>query len=122
VAGDGKQTRSLCFASDTARGILVAAASGRTGPFNIGNAHEITVLELAEAVRAACGSTSRIRHIELPEDDPRVRRPDLTRTRRELGWEPVVPLDEGLARTVTWVRESGLLTLDATGVQPSPST
>src|SRR3954453_8840219 len=103
VAGDGRQTRSLCFASDTARGILTAALSQRPGPYNIGNPHEVTMLELAAAVIEACGSTSLLEHIDLPEDDPKVRRPDLTRTREHLGWEPTVALHDGLARTVRWV-------------------
>jgi dTDP-glucose 4,6-dehydratase len=123
VAGDGTQTRSLCFVSDTVRGILVAAVSGRAGPFNIGNPHEITVLELAEAVRVACGSTSPIEHVPLPEDDPRVRRPDLTWTRGSLGWNPRVTLEEGLAHTIAWVQESGALDAGpGVSAQPSPST
>jgi len=122
VAGDGSQTRSLCFASDTARGLLVAALSGRAGPFNIGSSDEVTMLELVEAVRLATGSCSAVRHIELPEDDPRVRRPDLSRTTRELGWEPHVPLPEGLRRTVEWMRDSGVPSGHGTGFQPSPST
>src|SRR4051794_27558478 len=90
VAGDGRQTRSLCFASDTARGILTAALSQRPGPYNIGNPHEVTMLELARCVLEVCDSTSSIEHVDLPEDDPKVRRPDLTRTRAHLGWEPAI--------------------------------
>jgi dTDP-glucose 4,6-dehydratase len=104
VAGDGRQTRSLCFASDTARGILRAALSQRPGPYNIGNPHEVTMLELARCVLEVCDSTSSIEHVDLPEDDPKVRRPDLTRTRAHLGWEPAIDLGEGLARTVSWIR------------------
>src|SRR4051812_31484964 len=104
VAGDGRQTRSLCFASDTARGILTAALSQRPGPYNIGNPHEVTMLELARCVLEVCDSTSSIEHVDLPEDDPKVRRPDLTRTRAHLGWEPAIDLGEGLARTVSWIR------------------
>jgi dTDP-glucose 4,6-dehydratase len=108
VAGDGRQTRSLCYALDTARGLLVAASSGLPGPYNIGNPHEVTMLELATSVLETCHSTSSIAHVDLPEDDPRLRRPDLTRTRADLGWEPQVDLYDGLARTVAWMRETGL--------------
>jgi dTDP-glucose 4,6-dehydratase len=108
VTGDGRQTRSLCYASDTARGLLVAALSGRPGPYNIGNPHEVTMLELATSVLEACRSRSEIVHVELPEDDPKVRRPDMTRTRAHLRWEPEVDLRDGLDRTVAWIRESGV--------------
>jgi dTDP-glucose 4,6-dehydratase len=134
VAGDGTQTRSLCFAGDTVRGLLMAAESHHAGPFNIGNPHELTMLELAKTVVGICGSSSAIEHVELPEDDPRVRRPDLTRTAEVLGWQPDVALENGLRRTATWMRRSGVLegrrqlagaTTDASGqvgAQPSPST
>jgi dTDP-glucose 4,6-dehydratase len=122
VAGDGSQTRSLCFVTDTARGILTAATSGRAGPFNLGNPHEVTMVELAEAVLRACGSRSTIRYVDLPEDDPRVRRPDLTRTRRELGWEPQVGLEEGLDRTVAWARQVARDGAASAAGQPAPST
>jgi dTDP-glucose 4,6-dehydratase len=104
VAGDGRQTRSLCFASDTARGLLMAALSQRPGPYNIGNPHEVTMLELARCVLEVCDASSSIQHVDLPEDDPKVRRPDLTRTRAHLGWEPAIDLGEGLTRTVSWIR------------------
>jgi len=121
VAGDGGQTRSLCYASDTVRGLLVAAMSGLPGPYNIGNPHEVTMLELAAAVIEACGSTSSLEHIDLPEDDPKVRRPDLTRTREHLGWEPTVALHDGLARTVRWVQETGV-TAQAPQARTVPSS
>ena len=119
VAGDGTQTRSLCFAADTARGLLAAADSGKRGPFNIGNDHEITMMELAKTVLAITGSTSAIEHVALPEDDPRVRCPDLTRTTRELGWAPRVSLEEGLRTTVDWMRSHSPV---AVATQPPPST
>jgi dTDP-glucose 4,6-dehydratase len=122
VAGDGKQTRSLCFASDTARGLLVAATSSHGGPFNIGNPYEVTMLELAKTILETCRSSSAVEHVSLPEDDPRVRRPDLTRTTRVLGWRPTVSLTEGLARTVAWVRETAALELTDREAQPSPRT
>ena len=118
VAGDGAQTRSLCFASDTVAGLLAAAMSRQPGPFNIGSDHEITVLELADLVREVCGSDAPVVHVELPQDDPRVRRPDLSRTRSQLGWEARVPLLEGLRRTATWLRQSEALAPEPEAVLP----
>jgi dTDP-glucose 4,6-dehydratase len=109
VAGDGGQSRSLCFAPDTARGLLRAALTSHPGPFNIGSDHEVTVAELASLVRQVCDSDSPLLHVDLPQDDPRVRRPDLSRTRAELGWQAEVPLLEGLRRTAHWLRTSGAL-------------
>jgi dTDP-glucose 4,6-dehydratase len=104
VAGDGSQTRSVCYVDDLVRGILALAASGHPGPVNIGNPAERTVLEIAQDVLAATGSTSGIEFIERPVDDPTVRRPDTTRARELLGWEPRVDWSEGLERTVGWFR------------------
>ena len=105
VAGDGGQSRSLCYVEDTVDGLLRLALSGHSGPVNIGNDEETTVLELADTVRELTGSSSSVRHVALPEDDPRVRRPDLTVARTELGWAPGTPLDQGLKRTVQWIGE-----------------
>jgi len=99
VYGDGSQTRSLCFVDDEVAGILALLDSGLTGPVNIGNPAELTVLELAHAVLALTGSSSPVVHEPLPVDDPTRRRPDISVARRELGWEPVVTLQEGLRRT-----------------------
>jgi dTDP-glucose 4,6-dehydratase len=99
VYGDGSQTRSLCFVDDEVAGILALLDSTVTGPVNIGNPDELTVLELAHAVVALTGSSSTITYEPLPTDDPTRRRPDITLARHELGWEPVVPLEEGLRRT-----------------------
>jgi dTDP-glucose 4,6-dehydratase len=99
VYGDGSQTRSLCFVDDEVAGILALLDSDLTGPVNIGNPDELTVLELAHAVLALTGSSSPIVYEPLPADDPTRRRPDITVARRELGWEPVVALEEGLRRT-----------------------
>jgi dTDP-glucose 4,6-dehydratase len=99
VYGDGSQTRSLCFVDDEVRGILALLDSSLIGPVNIGNPTELTVLELAHAVLALTGSSSPIVYEPLPTDDPTRRRPDIALARRELGWEPVVPLEEGLRRT-----------------------
>ncbi len=99
VYGDGSQTRSLCYVDDMIEGILRLLASDVADPVNIGNQEEMTMLELAEAVRIACGSDSPIEHGPLPEDDPERRRPDATRARELLGWEAQVPLTEGLPPT-----------------------
>jgi dTDP-glucose 4,6-dehydratase len=104
VAGDGSQTRSLCWVEDTVDGLVrLTRASGLTGPVNIGNDVETTMLDLAAMVVELTGSRSRIEHIPLPEDDPRVRRPDLTRARDLLGWTPTMPTAEGLKRTAAWM-------------------
>jgi dTDP-glucose 4,6-dehydratase len=100
VFGDGSQTRSFCFVDDLVRGLILLAESGEHMPVNIGNPMEMTLLELAEAVVAATGSSSPIVFEALPVDDPQVRQPDITRARQLLGWEPEVALDEGLRRTL----------------------
>ncbi|NEE02321.1 SDR family oxidoreductase [Phytoactinopolyspora halotolerans] len=105
VAGDGSQTRSLCYVDDTIRGLLAMATTSYPGPVNIGSAEEITVLHLAELVRQATGSRSEIVFVDLPENDPLVRRPDISRARQALGWEPSVSLADGLARTLPWFAE-----------------
>jgi dTDP-glucose 4,6-dehydratase len=102
VAGDGSQTRSICFVDDTVEGILALAASSEAGPINIGNPEEMTMLQLAERIRGLTGSTSPIEFVELPTDDPRQRCPDTTLARELLGWTPRVRSDEGLRRTLEW--------------------
>ncbi len=102
VYGDGSQTRSLCYVDDEVAGILALLDSALTGPVNIGNPDELSVLELAHAVVALTGSSSTIAYEPLPTDDPTRRRPDITLARGELGWEPVVPLEEGLRRTAAF--------------------
>jgi nucleoside-diphosphate-sugar epimerase len=102
VHGDGSQTRSLCFVDDLVEGLMKLAASEHTGPLNLGNPEEVTVLELAELVRELSDSRSEVVFVERPEDDPTRRRPDITLARSVLGWEPTVPLREGLARTLEW--------------------
>jgi dTDP-glucose 4,6-dehydratase len=104
VAGDGRQTRSVCYIDDTVAGILALAASDEPGPVNIGNPDERSVLSIAEDVIAAAGSRSAISFIERPVDDPAVRRPDTTLARETLGWHPRVSWAEGLADTVAWFR------------------
>ncbi|MCO5970808.1 UDP-glucuronic acid decarboxylase family protein [Actinoallomurus soli] len=102
VAGDGSQTRSICYVDDTVNGILALARSDLPGPVNIGNPEEMTILELAEAIRDLAGSDSPIEFVDRPVDDPGVRRPDTTLARERLGWRPAVPRDAGLRRTLQW--------------------
>ena len=104
VYGGGDQTRSFCYISDLVDGVVRLAESDLNEPVNIGNPAEMTVLAIARAIIAATGSPSRIVHQPLPADDPRVRRPDITLARARLGWEPRVPLDEGLAATIGYFR------------------
>ena len=109
VYGDGSQTRSLCYVDDLIRGLCLLAESGEHLPVNLGNPdHEVTMLELARTVISVTGSASEIVFEALPTDDPQVRRPDITRARQVLGWEPEVDLPEGLRR---WLRALGRETL-----------
>ncbi len=105
VFGDGGQTRSFCFVSDLIDGIHRLLVSAAQGPVNIGNPQEMTILEFARTILEVTGSPSAIVFEDLPEDDPKVRQPDIGRARAELGWEPRVPLAEGLAQTVGYFRE-----------------
>jgi dTDP-glucose 4,6-dehydratase len=100
VFGDGSQTRSFCYVDDLIRGLYLLATSREHLPVNIGNPQEFTLLELAQTVLRLTGSSSEIVFEALPEDDPQVRQPDITRARELLGWEPEVPLEEGLRRTL----------------------
>jgi dTDP-glucose 4,6-dehydratase len=104
VAGDGSQTRSVCYVDDLIDGIVRLLWSRLPGPVNIGNPHELTILETAELVRELCGSNAPITFVPRPKDDPSIRRPDITLARRELGWEPRVAVTDGLARTIDWFR------------------
>lgn len=106
IYGEGTQTRSFCFVDDLVEGFLRMMASGPevTGPINLGNPGEFTMLELAEKVIRLTNSTSRIEHCPLPQDDPRQRQPEITKARSVLGWEPKVDLDEGLAHTIDYFR------------------
>jgi UDP-glucuronate decarboxylase len=104
--GDGRQTRSFCYVDDLVRGLRSLMASGDevTGPVNLGRPEEVTVAELAQRILAHTGSGSPLRHLPLPADDPRQRRPDISLARQLLQWEPTVPLAEGLERTCAWFR------------------
>jgi dTDP-glucose 4,6-dehydratase len=104
VFGDGTQTRSFCYVKDLVDGLVRLALSDVTEPVNIGNPREMTILQFAEAVRAAAGGGGKIVHQPLPQNDPKQRRPDITRARTLLGWEPRVPLEEGLRETIAYFR------------------
>lgn len=106
VYGDGSQTRSFCFVTDLIRGILRLMEVPVYEPVNLGNPDEISILEFARLVREVTGSDSEIVYRELPEDDPKRRRPDLSRARDRLDWQPEVPLREGLERTLPYFREA----------------
>ena len=104
IYGDGSQTRSFCYVDDEVEGIYRLFMLGDADPTNIGNPVEYTVRQLAELVVEVTGTRSQIVHRPLPTDDPRVRKPDITRARQLLGWEPVVPLREGVQRTIDYFR------------------
>jgi dTDP-glucose 4,6-dehydratase len=104
VYGDGSQTRSFTYIDDLVDGIWRLMQSAVHDPVNIGNPHEMTLLELAKRVQRLTGTGSPIQFLPLPQDDPRVRQPDITRARTLLGWEPRVEVDEGLAKTIDWFR------------------
>jgi UDP-glucuronate decarboxylase len=105
VYGDGSQTRSFCYVDDLVEGFMrMMEKDGVTGPVNLGNPGEFTILELAEQVIRKIGSRSKIVHRPLPQDDPLQRRPDISLAENELGWRPTIPLSEGLDRTISYFR------------------
>ena len=106
VYGDGSQTRSFCYVDDLIEGFLrLMNCEGFTGPVNIGNPGEFTILELAENVIRLTGSKSKVIYEPLPQDDPLQRKPDISLAQEKLGWEPTVPLEEGLKRTIAYFRK-----------------
>ena len=107
IYGEGSQTRSFCYVDDLVEAMIrmMESPTGFTGPVNAGNPAEFTILELAEMVVRLTGSRSKLQFRSLPEDDPRQRKPDITVARRDLGWEPKVPLEEGIRKTVDYFRE-----------------
>ncbi len=105
IFGDGSQTRSFCFVSDEVEGIIRLLESDINTPVNIGNPSEMTVKQLAEKVLELTGSNSKIEYKELPEDDPKVRQPDITKAKNQLGWEPQVTLQEGLKKTIAYFNQ-----------------
>jgi len=106
VYGDGSQTRSFCYVSDEIDGFMRLARSDEPLPVNIGNPDEFTILDCARIVLTVAGSKSRIRHEPLPQDDPRQRRPDITKARRLLGWEPKIDLETGLRLSLDYFRKA----------------
>jgi len=105
IYGDGTQTRSFSYVEDTVAGIISLMNSTEYDVFNIGNPNEMTVGQLAEKIIKLTDSTSEIKYLELPNDDPKQRKPDITKAKTKLNWEPKVSLEEGLTKTITWVEE-----------------
>ena len=105
IYGDGTQTRSFSYVEDTVAGIISLMNSTEYDVFNIGNPNEMTVGKLAEKIIELTDSTSEIKYLELPNDDPKQRKPDITKAKTKLNWEPKVNLEEGLTKTITWVEE-----------------
>ena len=110
IYGDGKQTRSFCYVDDLIDGMIkmMNSRDGFTGPGNLGNPGEFTMLELAEKVITLTGSKSKIVYKPLPQDDPTQRKPVIEMAKRELGWEPKIDLDEGLKKTIDYFKSSSL--------------
>ena len=105
VFGDGSQTRSFCYVDDLIEGIYRLLMSDRSDPTNVGNPGEMTILQFAERILALTGGTSTIEYRPLPVDDPKTRQPDIAMARQHLDWEPRVPLDDGLAKTIEYFRQ-----------------
>src|SRR5918992_3481397 len=105
IFGDGSQTRSFCYVSDLVEGIIKLMHSNTNDPVNIGNPHEMTIEEIAKTIVRMTGSSSKLVYRPLPEDDPKVRQPDITRARTILGWEPKVTLEQGLTSTIAYFRQ-----------------
>ena len=103
--GDGTQTRSFSYVTDTVAGILAMMNSEFYEVFNIGNPYEMTVKELAETILSLTGSKSKIIYQPLPNDDPKQRKPDITKAKEKLNWEPKVDLETGLAHTIDWIKK-----------------
>lgn len=107
IFGDGSQTRSFCYVSDLLDGIYRLATSEESGPINIGNPAEMTIRQFAETIRRLMGATAPIVFRDLPEDDPKVRQPDITKARERLGWAPKVDLETGLKATIEFFKKQG---------------
>jgi nucleoside-diphosphate-sugar epimerase len=106
IYGDGSQTRSFCYVDDEVEGLMRLFYDGGPEPTNIGNPGEFTVKELAELILAITGSKSELAYCPLPTHDPKVRCPDITKAKSELGWEPTIPLEEGLSKTIEHFRST----------------
>jgi dTDP-glucose 4,6-dehydratase len=105
IFGDGNQTRSFCYIDDLVSGIVAMGASSHPGPINLGNPEENTLLELAQLVTELIGGTGEMEFLDLPEDDPKTRKPDITRAREILNFGPSVTIEQGLVKTADWMRE-----------------
>lgn len=105
IFGDGKQTRSFCYVDDLVEGIVRLASSSYIQPMNVGNPAEITIRQFAEEILAITGSNSKISYVALPEDDPKVRQPDITKAKELLGWEPIFDRSVGLVKTVSYFKD-----------------
>jgi dTDP-glucose 4,6-dehydratase len=106
VFGDGKQTRSFCYVSDLVDGIFRLATSQQSGPINVGNPSERTMIEFAEEILKSTGSSSKITFVPLPTaDDPKQRKPDITKAKTLLGWEPKIELAQGLVETIAYFKQ-----------------
>ncbi|MER5178814.1 UDP-glucuronic acid decarboxylase family protein [Streptomyces sp. NPDC002896] len=121
VTGDGSQTRSLCYVDDLVDGVLRMLGSSIGGPVNLGNPHEVSMLELAHWIRRLTGSHSEIVLVPLPADDPKRRRPDIVVAGAELGWRPRTPVEDGLLRTIEWFVE-GMERAGALAEVPAPAS
>jgi dTDP-glucose 4,6-dehydratase len=104
IFGSGQQTRSFCYVSDLVEGVIRLMESDLNDPVNIGNPQEMTIEEIARAIIKLTGSSSKLVYRPLPEDDPKVRQPDITRARTLLGWEPKVTLEQGLVKTLDYFK------------------
>jgi nucleoside-diphosphate-sugar epimerase len=105
IFGDGTQTRSFCYVDDLIEGILRLMEVDYQEPINLGNPEEIKIIDLAKLIIELTGSKSKIKFLPLPKDDPKLRRPDITKAKRYLNWEPKVSLREGLLRTIDYFRK-----------------
>jgi dTDP-glucose 4,6-dehydratase len=104
IFGDGSQTRSFCYIDDLVQGIMAMGLSDHPGPINLGNPRENTLLELAKMVTEIVGGSGEMEFLDLPEDDPKKRNPEISKAKSILGWEPAVPLEEGIETTASWMR------------------
>jgi len=106
IFGDGSQTRSFCYIDDLVRGIMAMGQSNHPGPVNLGNPRENTLLELAKMVTEIVGGSGEIKFLDLPQDDPKTRNPDISKAIRLLGWEPTVSLEDGIQKTAIWMTKN----------------
>lgn len=122
VHGDGSHTRSVCYVDDLVEGALRLLFSDLAGPVNIGNPHELTILELADFIRELAGSDSPIQFVPRPEDDPSQRQPDITLARTELDWQPQVDPRDGLLKTIAWFRDGAVALRETSGMTRQSAT